>query len=342
MVDGGISNFTSTTVNGDVELCDGNNCSGDDLGTISTVEIRVYSYYSSGQRDTILRPVFGGSTDGLDYHYQTPMGMGVWSEWFSITYDPFAPQSWGWSDIVNLDCDVEAESDPWGPPTFTLYCSKVEVRVGYTPYNHAPDIDDPVPVDGSNGVSIKPVLNITVTDSDGDNMNISWLSNSSGSWQVFGTNSSVQSGTYHQTLVNASVNGQWWYWRVNVSDGTNYTESNVFKFYTGCESKIKNTGSTDIYGYLLIQVQFWNTTLDEWVLADEAVNETSARRINNSEQLGLDSIFNGIVNTSYLNASFGNGTYRVYAAFRDPDGDVLVCDDESLLEDSYQFTITAS
>jgi hypothetical protein len=213
--------------------------------------------------------------------------------------------------------------------------------VTYTP-NNAPTVSNPYPADGSTGVLISPILNITVNDTEGDLMDITWLSNSSGSWQTFGTNSSVGYGTYHQNMSNVSVNGQWWYWKVNVSDGTNYTLSDVFSFYTGCESKINNSGSTDIKGYLLIQVQFWNTTLEEWVLANDTINETTARVINSSEQFSLDTLFNGIVNTSYLNDSFGTGTYRVYACFRDPDGDVLICDDESLLEDSYQFTVSSS
>jgi len=54
-------------------------------------------------------------------------------------------------------------------------------------------------------------------------------------------------------------------------------------------------------------------------------------------QLGLDTFFNGKINTIDLN--HGNGTYRVYAVFRNPDGDVLVCDDDSLLEATYEFTV---
>jgi hypothetical protein len=335
MVDGNMVNFASTTVNGDVELCDGNNCSGTDLGTISAVELRVLSYHSSGQRDTILRPVFSGTTDGIEYRYVT-IAPTVWSEWFDITYDPFAPQSWGWSDIVNLDCDVEAESDPWGP-TFTLYCSKIELRVTYTPYNYDPVISSPAPVDGATGVCIQPVLNITVSDSDGDNMNISWLSNSSGSWQVFGTNSSVVNGTYHQIMNNSSENGKWWYWKVNVSDGTEYIESSVYKFYTGCESKIENTGSTDISGYLFMQVQCYSEPLDTWISADYTINETTLRTIKAGEQLSLDTVFNGIVNSD--NLLYGNGTYRVYVALRDPKDNVLKWDDVSPVEGCSEFSV---
>ena len=100
------------------------------------------------------------------------------------------------------------------------------------------------------------------------------------------------------------------------------------------QSKIKNTGLTNITGYLLIQVQYLEDK--EWVVDHNTVDETSPRTIPVGEQLALDTIFNGLVNTNDLN--HGSGLYRVYAAFRDPDGDVLVCDDDSLLETSYEFT----
>ncbi len=336
MVNGNENNHASTGVDGDIELCNSNSCTGTDLGTISLVELRVKSYYSSGQRDTILRPSFGGTTDGLDYPYQTTV-MDTWSQWFDITRDPFAPPSWGWSDVDNLDCDVEAENAPMGPP-FTLYCSKVEIRVTYTG-NNPPVISAPSPVDNSENVSLTPMLSINVSDPEGDSMTISWLSNSSGSWQVFGTNSSVGNGTYYQIMSNASENGQWWYWKVNVSDGTDYAVSSVYKFYTGVQSKIKNTGSTNIKGYLLIELQYYEN--NSWIFVDDAVNETTPRTINSSGQFGLDTVFNGLLNTSML-TYFGNGTYRVYAAFRDPDGNILKCNDDTELFATRQFTITYS
>lgn len=340
MVDGNISTYASTYINGDVERCDGNTCPGDDLGNISRVELRVYGYYTSIQRDIILQPLFDG-TPGSEYTYQAT-STANWSEWFDITDDNSAPSNWQWTDVDCLDCDVKAGS---GEFEFTLYCSKVEIRVSYNP---APEISDPYPADGSIGVSISPVLDITVSDAAGDTMDITWLSNSSGSWQVFGTNNSVGNGTHHQTFSNASVNGQWWYWKVNVTDGTNYNET-IYKFYTGYQSKIKNTGTHSIKGYLLIQVQFYNETSQNWVVADDTVNETSPRTINwdglmgepGENILALDTIFNGLVNTSNL-SDYGNGTYRIYAAFRDPDGNVLVCDDddETQLVATYEFTIT--
>jgi PKD repeat protein len=229
-------------------------------------------------------------------------------------------------------------------PSFTIFDVYGDIP------EQTPVIGYSYPANNSTGVSISPLLNITVSDPNGDNMDVSWLSNSSGSWQEFGVNNSVGNGTYHQTMVNASVNGWWWYWRVNVSDGTHYVLSNVYRFFTGYESKIVNTGSTAIKGYLLIQVQYYNEVSESWVGASDTINESSPRAIpwddpyNFTEPnlLALDTIFNGKVNTSYLIPCFGTGTYRVYAAFRDPDGDVLVCDDQSLMEDSYQFTVSTS
>jgi len=104
------------------------------------------------------------------------------------------------------------------------------------------------------------------------------------------------------------------------------------------QSKISNTGSTNCKGYLLMQVHYFNETLQQWVVADDTVNETSPRTINASDQLGLDIIFNGLVNTQDL-SEYGSGTYRVYAAFRDPDENILKCDDETELEAWYEFEV---
>jgi hypothetical protein len=85
------------------------------------------------------------------------------------------------------------------------------------------------------------------------------------------------------------------------------------------QSKIKNTGSTTFKGYLLIQVQYDDS--GTWVVDNDLVNETSPRTITILDQLALDQIFNGMLKASELH--HGNGTYRVYTAFRDPNGAIL-------------------
>ncbi len=329
MTDGNESSYAITSSNGDVELCDGNSFESNS-GVISKVELRACGYYSGSSSTIFIRPVFDGVSDGSDNEFVTS-AESSWSSWFDITCDKGAPESWGWNDIEELDCDIESF---FSHPESTLFCSRVEIRVAYS--TGAPEVSYPSPSDGSMNISICPMLGISVNDSEGDSMNISWLSNSSGGWQVFGSNFSIVNGTYHQMMCNASLNGLWYYWKVNVSDGFGYTESDVYKFYCGFYSRIKNTGSTNISGYLLIQVQYYSG--DCWVVVGDTINETSPRSILAGSELGLDTIFNGNVRIGDL--CHETGSYRIYAAFRNPNGDVLVCDDESLLEDTYEFTVS--
>ena len=72
----------------------------------------------------------------------------------------------------------------------------------------------------------------------------------------------------------------------------------------------------------------------------DAVLDTTPRVINASEELGLDTIFNGLVSTNDL--SFGNGTYRVYAVFRDPNGNILETSYGNKLEGWYEFEYSKS
>jgi len=499
--------FTATSIDTDVELCYENTCPGDDLGTILKVELRVHGYHEGKNQGNItLRPVFkDGELDGENYTF-VASDQPEWSEWFDITDDGDHGSGqwrtpWSWSEIKSLDCDVEASL---GSET-ALFCSMVQLRVTY---NTAPIVSNPIPLYGTNGITLQPLLNITVSDPDGDNMNVTWYSNSTSSlltlnpnengtitelerypssqnanykcvdetiaddadyvkwkgtswkkdtyhlpnhtnqsgtihditvyarcarvgsiqnpmtnssakilirssgnyyygsefkppyspgdpityidyaytwennpatedawnwtdidnlqagiafignegtsecthlyvvvnytnpstWLQFGRNSSVGNGVYRQTYLNASVNGQWWYWKVKADDGTLSTWSSVYKFYTGYQSKIENTGETNISGYLLMQVQYYNETSENWILDIEVVNQSITQRINVSEQLGLDKFFNGEVQTNDL--TYGDGTYRVYTAFRDPEGNILRTDDDIDLVSWWQFSKT--
>jgi hypothetical protein len=212
-------------------------------------------------------------------------------------------------------------------------------EVDFSVINTAPTVSNPYPSNGADNISLTPVLSLTVSDANEHNLNITWFSNHSGSWQIFGTNNSVRSGsTCQQTFANATVTGQWWYWKVNVTDGLDYINNTVYKFYTGVQSKIINIGTTNFSGYLYMAVQYKNGT--SWELDNETINETTPRTINTSSTLALDLIYNGNITTG--NLTHGDGTYRVYAAFRDPDGDVLVCDDATKIEATYEFEVDTS
>jgi hypothetical protein len=130
MVDGTETSYASTANNGDVELLTGNTCPGTDLGTITKVEIRAYGCYTESSDNVILRPVFAGTTDGADYKPALTNDTGEWGTTFNITTDPKAPSSWTWSNVINLDCDVEYYKT--GQPD-RVYVGEVEIIVTYTP-----------------------------------------------------------------------------------------------------------------------------------------------------------------------------------------------------------------
>ena len=103
------------------------------------------------------------------------------------------------------------------------------------------------------------------------------------------------------------------------------------------QSKIKNTGTTDIKGYLLIQVQFQDPKSGQWMTENDTINET-LQTIVHGQQLGLDTVYNGQAKTDDL--QHGDGTYRVYTAFRDSEGNILVDSDQHQLVSTWQFSVS--
>jgi hypothetical protein len=92
--------------------------------------------------------------------------------------------------------------------------------------NTAPTITGEIPSNGSIDISPTPALNVTVDDVDEDTLTAYWYSNSSGSWVLFATNSSIDtsSGSVNiiQTNSNFSNYSVMYYWSVNLTDGTNW------------------------------------------------------------------------------------------------------------------------
>jgi len=127
MVDGVSTTFANANDGTYVQLLNNNTCPGTNLGTIEKVELRCYGDDSDDVQATYLRPVFNGTTDGNNYTMD--ISPEKWSNWTDITNDPNAPTTWTWSDIVNLDCDVEAYNvGSWGND----YIGIVQIRVNYS------------------------------------------------------------------------------------------------------------------------------------------------------------------------------------------------------------------
>ena len=116
----------------------------------------------------------------------------------------------------------------------TTYWWSVNLTDGYTwtnntyrlTTNYAPTQTNPGPADQSIGVNATPPLNVTCSDSDSNTMTAQWWSNSSGTWAIFATNTSISTGTnIIQTNSNFSNYSVTYYWSVNLTDGCNWTNT---------------------------------------------------------------------------------------------------------------------
>ena len=91
----------------------------------------------------------------------------------------------------------------------------------------APVLSNPSPSDNSIDQPINPTLSITVIDYQGDTMDITFRSNASGIWNDIGTNSSQPNGTYSQITTNMDSYSTTYYWSVNCTDGTYWTNETL-------------------------------------------------------------------------------------------------------------------
>jgi len=92
---------------------------------------------------------------------------------------------------------------------------------------NAPIIGSESPANDSSGVAVLSQLSVTVDDVNDDLLNATWFSNSSGAWIQFGENLSIDpsSGpvTIRQTNSNFSIHNKTYWWSVNLTDGTGWT-----------------------------------------------------------------------------------------------------------------------
>ena len=98
--------------------------------------------------------------------------------------------------------------------------------------NNPPTQSGEAPVNGSTDIELTPSLYVICSDFEGSTMNATWWSNSSGSWVQFASNYSIANNTnITQTNSNFSAYSTIYYWSVNLTDSSNYT-NNTYHFTT--------------------------------------------------------------------------------------------------------------
>lgn len=167
--------------------------------------------------------------------------------------------------------------------------------------NVLPTITNPGPANEGTGIGLTPLMNITVHDFNDGNLGVRWYSNSSGAWVLFGWNSSVGNGTYHQTNSNFSGYATTYWWNVSVSDGQDVKESSVFHFTTiGADISLGITPSTWNQGTIPLGSSnattglYFNLTnqgsvpIVVQIKATNATNATTGAKWNLTGSSGLD------------------------------------------------------
>ncbi|VVB59906.1 Uncharacterised protein [uncultured archaeon] len=147
-----------------------------------------------------------------------------WMIWSNASSNPDTTSPWGW--MFNYP-NSTGYYEFYSKGKKTGYAPEVTPGVAdsrcyyqYVPY---PVFSNWSPGNGLMNVSVAPVVSITVSNAANHSMMVTWYNKVNGSWIVFGVNTSVSSGeTCYQCYTNASVNGDWWSWKVNASDGMNW------------------------------------------------------------------------------------------------------------------------
>jgi hypothetical protein len=184
-----------------------------------------------------------------------------------------------------------------------------------------PTVTAPSPTNASSGVS-KDLENVSVTigDTDVHTMNITWLTNSSGSWNTFDTTVNETNGTYYSTNVswsNGYYNTTYW-WRVLVEDGNGNTINMTYHFRT-----LVNTPpafSNDTVTNLSCSAVNWSVYINDtngdtfnWTIECSGINNTGNDETNGTKRITIYGLNVSTNYTVYVNCTDSyNATNQTY------------------------------
>jgi hypothetical protein len=158
----------------------------------------------------------------------------------------------GFMDEVRIS--TIQRSNAWISTTYdTIHNTTTFISIGVEEMQSNIIVSDPYPEDGAIDVEITPIMSISVSHSSGNQMNITWKWNNSGSWDVFGTNYNVFDGTYNQINMNFSSYQTTYEWRVEANDGIGNWVNESYSFTTRPENylpvlsnPLPSNGSTSV------------------------------------------------------------------------------------------------
>jgi len=250
----------------------------------------------------------------------------------NVTFRTNASESWadiGTNQSVHNGTysHIPSNIDSYGKKYFwSVNCSDGMFWTNETYYftteaapNNAPLSYNENPSDGSINISINPTMNVTVDDADNDVLSAYWYSNSSGGWDLFAINSSIDTsnGAVNIMQINSNFSSYstTYYWSVNVTDGTVWTNK-TYWFTTENDSeppKIINVvdypDPQEIGGYINISCDVTDMAGVGTVMVNITYPDNS---FHNETMVG---------GSYYYNASYSmNGTYYYFIWANDTNG----------------------
>lgn len=172
------------------------------------------------------------------------------------------------------------------------------------------------PDPSNESVDISPYaqnVSITITEPDGNTMDVYFRSNSSGGWVDFGTNKTVNNGTYYQPNTNFSGFSTKYWWCVNLTNGTVW-ENNTYSFTTRAE--YIHTVPTGINA-ILEDLDSLNIT---WTKGTNAYNTLVVMKATSYPSSRTDGtvMYNGTLST-YTDNSFNSTRYYALYSWNNTD-----------------------
>jgi hypothetical protein len=117
-------------------------------------------------------------------------------------------------------------------------CRYSEYRNGVAEYVSILGLKEEYPPRNTIGTSLNPILSVNVTDYQFKQMDITFRTNASGSWQDIIGYDNVSNGVYTATTSVMNINGKTYYWSVNATDRINTWTNMTYKFTTITEHPI--------------------------------------------------------------------------------------------------------
>ena len=163
-----------------------------------------------------------------------------WGSWQENDSDTFGPDGWSWMfDAQSADgigyYEFYSQGKKSGVSDEAIPTISTPADTSTWVVNIEPKLMGESPVNETTGIQLTPQLSVTVNDTNDNMVNVTWWSNSSGSWQQFSSDMGIAmgSGPVQLSHVNSNFSSclTTYWWSVNASDGTSWTNE-TYQFTT--------------------------------------------------------------------------------------------------------------